>query len=56
VRENIWSQVCEGIEEGNAVMAFRTSNELGFEVLTAGGNRRIPVDYDGIQLVSFFPP
>lgn len=55
VRENIWGQVVEGIGEGNAVMAWRTKNELGFEVRTTGANRRIPVEYDGVQLVSFMP-
>jgi CRISPR-associated protein Cas2 len=55
VREHIWDQVMEGIGEGNAVMAWRAKNELGFEVCTTGANRRIPVEFDGVQLVSFFP-
>ncbi|WP_422191495.1 type I-E CRISPR-associated endoribonuclease Cas2e [Aquabacterium sp.] len=55
VRENIWDQVVEGIDEGNAVMAWQARNELGFEVKTTGKNRRIPVEFDGVQLVSFFP-
>lgn len=55
VRENIWEQVVEGIGEGNAVMAWRAKNELGFEVRTTGASRRIPVEYDGVQLVSFLP-
>ncbi|MFZ5526316.1 MAG: type I-E CRISPR-associated endoribonuclease Cas2e [Pseudomonadota bacterium] len=55
VREHIWDQVVEGIDEGNAVMAWQARNELGFEVKTTGKNRRIPVEFDGVQLVSFFP-
>lgn len=56
VREHIWNQVTEGLDEGNAVMIWRSkANELGFECRTAGKNRRIPVDYDGVQLVKFFP-
>lgn len=55
VREHIWEQVMEGVEEGNAVMAWRAKNELGFEVKTTGKNRRIPVEFDGVRLVSFFP-
>jgi len=55
VRENIWSQVEEGIEDGNAVMVWRTSNEAGFEFVTLGANRRMPADWDGVRLVSFHP-
>jgi CRISPR-associated protein Cas2 len=55
VREHIWSQVEAGIEDGNAVMVWRASNEAGFEFLTLGSNRRMPVDLDGMRLVSFYP-
>ncbi len=56
VREMIWEQVTEGIEEGNAVMAWSTNTESGFDFMTAGKNRRMPVEMDGIKLVSFYPP
>lgn len=56
VREHIWNQVEDGIEEGNAVMAWRTNNEAGFDFVTLGSNRRIPVEMDGVKLVSFLPP
>lgn len=55
VRENIWSQVEEGIEDGNAVIAWSAKNEAGFEFKTLGRNRRMPADFDGVQLVSFLP-
>lgn len=55
VRDIIWKQVEEGIEEGNAVMAWRANNEAGFDFLTLGTNRRIPVEMDGAKLVSFLP-
>ncbi|MDR0701767.1 MAG: type I-E CRISPR-associated endoribonuclease Cas2 [Azoarcus sp.] len=55
VREHIWSQVEVGIEDGNAVMVWRANNEAGFEFLTLGANRRIPTDWDGVRLVSFYP-
>lgn len=55
VRDHIWSQVEKGIGEGNAVMAWRTSNEAGFDFVTLGQNRRIPVELDGAKLVSFLP-
>lgn len=55
VREYIWSQVEEGLEGGNAVMVWRSQAEAGYEVVTLGANRRMPVDFDGVQLVSFHP-
>lgn len=55
VRDYIWQQVQEGIEDGNAVMAWRTNNEAGFDFVTLGTNRRMPVDMDGVKLVSFLP-
>ena len=56
VREMIWQQVEAGIEEGNAVMIWSTSTESGFDFLTLGKNRRTPVEFDGLKLVSFLPP
>ena len=55
VREMIWSQVEDGIEEGNAVMAWSTNTESGFDFVTLGKNRRLPVELDGLKLVSFYP-
>jgi CRISPR-associated protein Cas2 len=56
LREHIWTQVEQGIEDGNAVMAWRSSsNEAGFDFQTLGENRRMPVEMDGIRLVSFLP-
>jgi len=55
VREMIWNTVIKGIEEGNAVMAWSTNTESGFDFLTLGANRREPVEIDGLKLVSFLP-
>ncbi len=55
VREHLWQQVEAGIEDGNAVMVWRTNNEAGFEFVTFGANRRMPADWDGVRLVSFHP-
>lgn len=55
VRESIWQQVEAGIGEGNAAMAWRANNEAGFDFITLGRNRRIPVELDGAKLVSFLP-
>jgi CRISPR-associated protein Cas2 len=53
VREMLWGQVCAYIADGNAVIAWAAPNETGFEFDTCGKNRRVPVDLDGLRLVSF---
>lgn len=55
VRDYLWQQVEEGIEGGNAVLIWRSQAEAGFEFKTLGANRRIPMDFDGVQLVRFHP-
>lgn len=56
VREYLWKQVEQGIDEGNAVIAWRdVSDEAGFRFETVGKNRRVPVDFDGTRLVEFLP-
>lgn len=55
VREMIWGQCDAMREQGNVVMAWATSTESGFDFQTLGENRRIPVDFDGLRLVSFQP-
>ncbi len=56
VREMIWKTVEVGLDEGNAVMAWSTNTESGFDFVTLGRNRRVPVEFDGLKLVSFLPP
>ncbi|MDG4551859.1 MAG: type I-E CRISPR-associated endoribonuclease Cas2e [Candidatus Contendobacter sp.] len=56
VREMIWQNVETGLEEGNAVMVWSTNTESGFDFVTLGKNRRMPVELDGLKLVSFLPP
>ncbi|MDB5969452.1 MAG: type CRISPR-associated endoribonuclease Cas2 [Hydrocarboniphaga sp.] len=56
IREYLWNQVREGIEGGNAVIAWKdATDEAGFRFDTVGQNRRVPVDYDGTRLVEFLP-
>jgi CRISPR-associated protein Cas2 len=55
VREMIWHQVSELADEGNVVMAWGTNTESGFDFITYGENRRMPIDFDGLRLVSFSP-
>lgn len=55
VREMIWHQVTELGENGNVVMAWATNTESGFDFITYGDNRRMPVEFDGLRLVKFLP-
>lgn len=55
LRERIWEEVMTGLGEGNAVMAWRVATEQGFDLKTAGANRRVPVDWQGLRLVAFNP-
>ena len=54
-RERIWDQVCAWIGEGDAVVVWRAPTDQGFDFATIGRNRRMPVDFDGLKLVSFLP-
>lgn len=55
VREMIWNNISEGLEDGNVVMAWEINTESGFDFQTLGMNRRIPIEFDGLRLVSFLP-
>lgn len=55
-REMLWQTIEQGIEDGNAVMAWSTNTESGFDFMTIGPNRRIPCELDGVKVVSFLPP
>lgn len=54
-REMIRTQVESLIEDGDAVIAWSTANDAGFDFETFGQNRREPVDFDGLKLVAFKP-
>lgn len=54
-REMIWEQLREGYEDGNVVMAWASNHESGYEFQTLGQNRRLPIEFDGLRLVSFQP-
>ena len=55
VREMIWYQINALAENGNVVMAWSTNTESGFDFVTYGKNRRMPVEFDGLRLVTFKP-
>ena len=55
VRDEIWALVCGGLGDGNAVLVYDARNPQGFEVRTAGKNRREIADVDGLWLARFKP-
>ena len=55
VRDMIWRNVEDGLEDGNAVMIWNARNESGYDFMTLGRNRRIPKEMDGVKLISFLP-
>ena len=55
IREMLWHQIQSLAETGNVVMAWATNTESGFDFITYGENRRQPVDFEGVRLVTFFP-
>jgi CRISPR-associated protein Cas2 len=55
VRETLKDTIQKNLETGNVVIAWSINNESGFDFETFGENRRIPVQYDGLKLVSFIP-
>lgn len=55
VREMLTVTIQENLETGNVVIAWKSSNESGFDFETLGSNRRVPTELDGMKLVSFLP-
>lgn len=55
VREMIWETVYDECQNGNAIMAWTTNTESGYDFVTCGPNSRQPVDFDGLKLVAFQP-
>lgn len=56
VREMVWEHVRHGFDTGNAVMVWSTNSDAGFDFLALGENCRMPVEMDGLKLVSFTSP
>jgi len=52
VRENLWRVLAERVGDGQAVMVEPFANEQGWAVRTAGRDRFVPVNLDGLMLMS----
>jgi len=51
----IWDTVKEEIEDGDAIIAWATASDSGYDFDTWGDNRRMPINLDGMKLVKFHP-
>ncbi len=52
MRERLWRTLEERVGEGQVVMVEPFDNEQGWIARTAGRDRYIPVDLDGLMLMS----
>jgi CRISPR-associated protein Cas2 len=52
IRERLWARVERGVRDGCAVLVVADhGREQGYEVLTAGRDRWVPVDLEGLVLM-----
>lgn len=54
VREKLWARVERGVDDGDGCAVLVVTDhgrEQGYEVLTAGRDRWVPEDFDGITLM-----
>jgi CRISPR-associated protein Cas2 len=54
-REMIWEQLAQGYADGNVVLAWASNHDSGYEFETLGPNRRLPKEFDGLNLVAYHP-
>ncbi|MFI0218822.1 type I-E CRISPR-associated endoribonuclease Cas2e [Streptomyces lydicus] len=52
IRDGLWKVLGDRISDGQAVMIEPARTEQGWVVRTAGQNRWIPTDFDGLTLMS----
>jgi CRISPR-associated protein Cas2 len=53
--ERIGEPVAAHVEDGDRVMVWHAPTDKGFDARAVGCNRRMPVDLEGLTLVSFAP-
>ncbi|WP_153811758.1 type I-E CRISPR-associated endoribonuclease Cas2e [Streptomyces sp. SUK 48] len=51
VRDQLWQAVTETVGDGAAVFVHPAPTEQGYSVRTAGTQRRVPEDFDGLTLI-----
>jgi CRISPR-associated protein Cas2 len=50
VRDRLWALLSTRVGDGQAIMAEPAQNEQGWAIRTAGRDRWVPVDLDGLIL------
>lgn len=52
IREKLWARVERGVKDGSAVLVIAAAGrEQGYEILTAGRDRWVTADFEGITLM-----
>lgn len=52
IRDRLWEKVEREMKEGSALMLFSARTEQGFLVRSHGDRSRLPVDFEGLTLIS----
>ncbi|MEH0933993.1 type I-E CRISPR-associated endoribonuclease Cas2e [Micromonospora psammae] len=52
VRDRLWALLATRVGDGQAIMVEPAQNEQGWAIRTAGRDRWVPVDLDGLMLVA----
>lgn len=52
VRERLWEKVVRSVTEGSAMMISASRTEQGFELVCHEDRDRLPVDFEGLTLIS----
>ena len=52
IRDRLWKKITTSVAEGSAIMVASARTEQGFFVLVHGDRDRIPMDFDGLTLIS----
>jgi CRISPR-associated protein Cas2 len=56
VRDELWAEIETETHGGWAVLIHTAANEQGFDIRTAGIERRLVIDLDGLKLIGTATP
>lgn len=52
IRDKLWVKVQRDVKDGSAILVYSSRTEQGYSVLCHGDRRRIPVESEGLTLIS----
>lgn len=52
VRDRLWEKVVQEVREGSAVLLHSARTEQGFSIRIHGDRTRVPIDFEGLTLIS----